>query len=69
MAVARKEWESFDGEFDQVLETVLASDIGRKVEALSTVIWTMEAGERSKAPPDWQERTDAQRRLQTCKVA
>lgn len=37
-AGTRKEWESFDRELDQVLEAVL---LGWKVEALSTVIWTM----------------------------
>lgn len=42
-AAARKEWESSDREVDQVLEAVLAGDIGRKVEALSTIIWTMGA--------------------------
>lgn len=43
-AVARKEWKPFDREVDQVLEVVLASDVGRKVEALSTIIWTTGAG-------------------------
>lgn len=40
---ARKEWEQFDREVDQVLESVLAGDIGRKMKAMSTIIWNMGA--------------------------
>ncbi|KAJ8006925.1 hypothetical protein DPEC_G00112270 [Dallia pectoralis] len=40
-AAARKDWESFDGEMDQVVESVLAGDIGRKIKAMSTIIWNM----------------------------
>ncbi len=42
-AAARKDWETFDREIDQVLESVLAGDIGRKMEAMSTIIWNMGA--------------------------
>lgn len=42
-AAARKDWESFDREIDQVLESVLTGDIGRKMKAMSTIIWNMGA--------------------------
>lgn len=42
-AAARKEWESFDREVDQILESVLIGDIGRKMKAMSTIIWSMGA--------------------------
>lgn len=40
-AAARKEWEQFDREVDQVLESVLAGGIGRKMKSMSTIIWNM----------------------------
>lgn len=42
-AAARKDWESFDSEVDQVLESVLAGNSGRKMKAMSTIIWSMGA--------------------------
>ncbi len=42
-AAARKDWETFDREIDQVLDSVLTGDIGRKMEAMSTIIWNMGA--------------------------
>ena len=40
---ARKEWESFDRDVDQILDSVLFGDIGKKFRTMSTIIWSMGA--------------------------
>ncbi len=37
-AVARKEWERFDHDVDEVLETALAGDVGKKLKAMASII-------------------------------
>lgn len=40
-AVARKEWERFDHDVDEVLETALAGDVGKKLKAMASFIWSI----------------------------
>ncbi len=42
-AGARKEWEMFDRDVDQVLETTLAGDVGKKFKAMASIIWNIGA--------------------------
>ena len=42
-AAARKEWEMFDRDVDQVLEAASAGDVGKKLKAMSSIIWSMGA--------------------------
>ncbi len=37
-AVARKEWERFDHDVYEVLETDLAGDVGKKLKAMASII-------------------------------
>lgn len=70
-AAARKEWESFDREVDQILESVLIGDIGRKMKAMSTIIWSMGAerfGMEQRQNKGMLERTNAQGRSQNSEV-
>lgn len=40
-AGARKEWERFDHDVDQVLQSALAGDVGKKLKAMALIIWSI----------------------------
>lgn len=40
-ASAKREWEMFDLEVDQVLEATMAGYLRRKMKTMSKIIWTM----------------------------
>lgn len=40
---ARKEWERFDCEMNEVLEHVLAGELNRKMKAMASIIWSIGA--------------------------
>lgn len=42
-AAANKDWEMFDHDMDQVLEAVTAGDVGKKLRAMSSIIWSIGA--------------------------
>lgn len=42
-ATAKKEWEMFDRDVDQVLEAATAGHVGKKLKAMSSIIWSMGA--------------------------
>lgn len=50
-AVARKEWERFDHDVDEVLETALAGDVGKKLKAMASIIWSIGADRFGKKEP------------------
>lgn len=46
-AAAKKKWEMFDHNMDQVQGAVIAGDLGKKLRAISSIIWSKASGRRS----------------------
>ena len=40
-AAAKKEWEMFDHNMDQVLEAAIAGDVGKNLRAMSSINWSL----------------------------
>lgn len=42
-AALRREWETFYHDVDQVLESAISGDVGKKLKAMPSVIWSIGA--------------------------